>query len=154
MTRVPERSLIPYLFFAFFGVVFAANGVMIWYAVTTFTGLETTSAYEKGLAYNETLDIVRRQERLGWTTKARLDPKNLVLDVADAGGAPLGGAIVTARLVRPADGSLDRTVILTETAPGRYEGPFDLPAKGLWLVRSEVRAQDEVYFATERANVR
>ena len=65
MTETPERSLIPYLFFAFLGVVFAANAVMIWYAVMTFTGLETTSAYEKGLACNETLSIVRRQERLG-----------------------------------------------------------------------------------------
>ena len=45
-------------------------------------------------------------------------------------------------------------MILTETAPGRYEGPLDLPAKGLWVVRSKVRAQDDIYFATERVDVR
>ncbi|MCB1884773.1 MAG: FixH family protein [Geminicoccaceae bacterium] len=150
----PERSFIPYLFVAFFGFLFAADGLMAWLAVTTFTGLETSSPYEKGLAYNDTLATVRRQKELGWTTVVRLDRRGLVLAAADREGRPLRDATVAARLVRPADGRLDRTLVLTETRPGRYEAPFDLPAKGLWVVRSEVRTARDTFFATDRRVVR
>lgn len=144
----PDR--IPYLFVAFFGVVFAANAVMIGLAVTTFSGLETQGAYEKGLAYNQTLEQAAVQEARGWTQAVALDARGLVLTVADAQGVPVRGAIAAARLVRPADAALDRTLPLTEVEPGRYAATLDLPAPGLWLVRSEVRAGAAVDYAARR----
>ena len=57
---------IPWAFVAFFGVVLAVNAVMIWVAFVTWPGLETTSAYQKGLAYNRTLAASQAQEALGW----------------------------------------------------------------------------------------
>ena len=47
--------------FAFFGVMLAANGVFVYVATTTFSGLSTDDAYRKGLSYNETIRAFKLQ---------------------------------------------------------------------------------------------
>ena len=59
-----KKSRIPLLFFAFFAVVLTANGIMIWIALSSWTGLETKNHYLKGVDYNQTLQDVRTQEAL------------------------------------------------------------------------------------------
>ena len=51
----------------FFGVVFVVNGVMIYSALSTHTGLVANEPYRKGLHYNERIEADERQARLGWS---------------------------------------------------------------------------------------
>ena len=49
---------------AFFGLIFLANGIFLYYALTTFGGGEKGSPYRSGLRYNETLaEAARAAER-------------------------------------------------------------------------------------------
>ena len=50
-----------------------ANGAMIWLAFATWTGLETEGAYQKGLAYNRTLEEAEAQAALGWQVDLELE---------------------------------------------------------------------------------
>ena len=90
---------------AFFGVIAAANAVMIRAAVSTFGGLETESSYQAGLAFEREAAQARAQDSLHWQVDARLAPlrggaATLVIDARDAAGAPLHGLIAAARLVK------------------------------------------------------
>ncbi|MCW8952841.1 MAG: FixH family protein, partial [Rhodospirillales bacterium] len=42
----------PWIFVGGMTIVVIVNGIMIYFALSTFTGLETRNHYEKGLAYN------------------------------------------------------------------------------------------------------
>lgn len=154
----PQRSIIPWLFVGFFGVVIASNGFMAWLAVSTFTGLDTTKAYAKGLNYNETLAKVRAQEALGWQAAVRIEGVrerlDLALDLKDDAGRPLRRLDAKVQLVRPANVTLDRTLVLTEVSPGRYVAPLDDAALGLWEVRGRVARDDDVFYLTERIVLR
>ena len=57
---------IPWLFVGLFLLVFAVNGVMIWYALSSWTGLAANEAYDQGLTYNRNLAAAARQAQLGW----------------------------------------------------------------------------------------
>ena len=46
-------SWIPWAFVLFFVVITAVNGVMIWYALESWTGLSSGEAYDDGLRYNQ-----------------------------------------------------------------------------------------------------
>ena len=54
-------------FVAFFALIAAVNAVMIRFAVTTFAGTETDSAYRAGLAYNGEEAAANMQDALRWT---------------------------------------------------------------------------------------
>ena len=48
---------------AFFGVIFAVNGVFLYAAISTFDGTDTSSAYQKGIDYNTTIAESEEQAR-------------------------------------------------------------------------------------------
>lgn len=128
---------IPWLFVAFFAVVFAANGVLIAIAWESFTGLSTEHAYDKGLAYNQTLAEAEAQEKLGW--KLGIDASalkrgggRLAVVLRDGDGAVLTGAHLEARFIRPTSAGADTPMALVETAAGRYEAEAALPLPGQW----------------------
>ena len=52
----------------FFGVIiFTASGMLVYQATSSWTGLETTDAFRKGLKYNQQLSKLEAQNKLGWT---------------------------------------------------------------------------------------
>ena len=75
------------IFLAFFGVVFAVNGVMMRAALTTFSGLEAENPYKEGLAFNRRLADSRAQALRAWSvdaTVARADNGQVAVAVARA----------------------------------------------------------------------
>lgn len=129
----------PYIFVGGFGVVLAVNGALAYFATTTFTGLQTENAYEKGLAYNKTLDQARAQDEMGWTVDVKVEPvagqahqSLVVVAYRDRQGRPLDGMAVTARMIRPTSKGHDRDAVLAEVTPGTYGTTVDLPLEGLW----------------------
>src|SRR4051812_30309932 len=107
---------------AFFGVVFAVNAVMIRAATSTFSGVETDTSYQAGLAYARESDAARAQDARAWQVKADvhiIEHKTLILiDVRDAEGRPLTGLEASATLHHPTDARADHPVALSERSPG------------------------------------
>jgi nitrogen fixation protein FixH len=123
-------------FVGFFAIVFAANGLMIYQAVSTFGGLDTADAYRKGLAYNERIAAAAAQAARGWSDKLDYgaDTKRLRVFLSDRSGAAVSGLRVTAELKRPATNRFDQQLFLAQTGPGVYE--VDAPGleAGWWTV--------------------
>ncbi len=146
---------IPWVFVGLFFLVLAANGTMIVIAVSTFTGLETTNAYEKGLNYNNRLAAAAEQENLGWEADfvvTTLGDQRVVLDLQlnDRLGSPITSAKVEAALLRPVQEGHDLTVRLDHQGHGRYGTETALPLPGQWDIQLTAMARDKTYRLTER----
>ena len=133
-----KSSWIPWAFVGFFLVVLLANGIMAAFAFGTWTGLSTEGAYEKGLAYNQTLQTRARQAALGWQVAIALeqatDRPRLVAALRTLDDTPLWADSVTARLTRPTHAGHDFEVSLADEGSGRFSSRIDLTLPGLWDV--------------------
>ena len=114
-------------FIAFFGVVFAINGIMVKAATSTFGGVETQSSYKAGLQFEQEATRARAQDDLHWRVEgrvARTAAGDAALDVSvrDALGKPVAGITAEARLAHPADERLDHDIVLTSADAGVFHG--------------------------------
>lgn len=156
----PRRgSWIPWIFVGGFGVVLAANAVMVYIAATTWTGIAVNRAYDKGLTYNRNLEAAARQEALGWEVSLVADVTgDLVgtLEVAlnDGDGAPLNRAEVVVTFERPTHEGYDFAVALVQDGAGTYSAPFTAPLPGVWDLRLVATEGADRLVATERVVIR
>lgn len=127
----------------FFGIMFAANGLLVYYAVSTFSGGDRPNPYRSGLNYNETIAEAERQAALGWSTEADYDrgAGRLTLRFTDPSAAPVTGLSLSGTLVRPAVGSDDRAVTFREWAEGVYVSDVTL-GPGNWVLSVESSEQE------------
>jgi nitrogen fixation protein FixH len=133
----PSDRFIPWLFVLFFAVVFAVNGVFVYLAVGSNPGIVTEEPYEKGLAFNKTLEKAERQAALGWSgdiAASEVDG-DLIFSLKDKAGKPVAGASVRAEFTRPAQGGVDFSLTLAEGKKGTYQAAIHAPLKGAWTVR-------------------
>lgn len=157
---MPTRgSWIPWLFVAFFVLVVAVNGTMIWLAMSSWTGLAANQAYDKGLQYNRNLEAAHRQAALGWQPRltARLVTDATVeaeLQVTDARGQLLLGAAVVAEFERPTSEGADFRVVLSPASLGAYRASFELPMIGAWNAHVTIRRGDDLYVHEQRLMLR
>lgn len=124
---------------AFFGTMIAANGVFLYFAVTTFTGIETNDAYRKGVAYNARLEESRQIDKLGWQAKvtAKSDRVELVLLTED--GKPVRGVKINGEIGRPATDQFDVELTFAEAGEGIYRAENITLAPGNWMLSLEAR---------------
>ena len=118
-----------------FGVIFAVNGLMVYEALSTLTGVDTDSAYQAGLQFEQDVAQARAQDARHWRIDARLTPsiagERVELSVRDAAGQPIAGMAAMATFERPIDRRQDRSVALVEDSAGRFHGNADVAA-GQW----------------------
>jgi len=144
---------------AFFGVVFAVNGVLVQAAISTFGGVETPSSYKAGLQFEHETDLAQRQDTLHWQvngTLARDRAGEAVLDVTarDAKGAPLRGLTADARLAHPADDRLDRVIAIGAVGDGVFHGAA-VAQPGQWeLIIDLYRGGERVFRSRSRVTLR
>jgi nitrogen fixation protein FixH len=158
LDRTGKLAWGPWVFFAMFGVVILANGVMVLFAMTSWTGLETRGAYEKGLAYNQTLQAERDQEALGWQVEIGLTaegagPARIEARFRDRDGRPVKPEAVTAWLIRPTHEGYDLTVPLHAESAGHYGTEVELPLAGQWDLRVLAEHGGGIYQAQRRVVV-
>lgn len=130
----------PYIFVGCFVVVVGVNSVLAYFATSTFTGLQTTGAYEKGLAYNQNLAMAEAQARMGWTVDTKAEPvkdaggpmADIAISYRDKDGKPVEGLVVRASLVRPTVKGHDHDVELKPLGKGVYGLRHPLPLAGVW----------------------
>lgn len=137
--ETPPRwsKLIPWMFVGGFAIIIAVNGSLIYFAQSSFSGLETEHPYERGLNYNQTLEAAAAQEKLGWRGAIDLDKAlngqhELAVLFTDREARPIEGLEVTAYLRRPSNEGLDQTIQLHRQGNGRYAAEIALPALGQW----------------------
>jgi nitrogen fixation protein FixH len=150
---------IPWIFAAFALVVLAANGAMIAIALSTWPGLETADAYNKGLAHNQTLEAARAQAALGWRAELAFAQTGerkgrLELRLEDAASAPIERADVRASLIRPAQHGHDFDMSLEPRGNGLYAGEVVVPLPGIWNVRLRIEGRQQVFRLQQRIVVR
>ena len=161
MTDIPEKpkkSRIPLLFFAFFGVVLAANMTMVYFAMSSWTGLETRNHYLKGLNYNEALEGAERQAGLGWHVEmAVVEAADRTITVEhrlkDRDARPLSGADIRVTFIRPTHTGYDVQAKAIELRPGVYRATGELPLYGQWEVRHVIRLGEDAHQGAQRITV-
>ena len=153
----------PWIFVGGMVLVALVNGVMIFIALDSWTGLETERHYRKGLDYNENLAAAETQALRGW----RLDLDWKVASVsgdtrtiemraqfAERNGQALNDLSVTALIVRPTHEGYDFEVPLQAMGDGTYSATANLPLAGQWNVRIHALRGDEAFQEVRRLQVR
>jgi nitrogen fixation protein FixH len=144
---------------AFFGVVFAINGVLVRAAISTFGGVETASSYKAGLQFEREIATAERQDELHWQVTGKLarDAQGeAVLDVTarDAQGFALAGLTADARLAHPADERLDHVIPVRPIAAGVFHGEVNAQP-GQWdLIVDLYRGETRVFRSRNRVTLR
>ncbi|MCH9808521.1 MAG: FixH family protein [Alphaproteobacteria bacterium] len=124
---------------AFFGTMIAANGVFLYYAITTFTGVETSDAYRKGVAYNARLEESRQLGKLGWQGKFKVNDGVIELVLVGEDGTPVRGVRIDGKVGRPATDRYDAQAKFSEIGDGIYRSDKLTLAPGNWIVTVEAR---------------
>ncbi len=125
-----------------------------------FPGTVARNYQEREAAFNEWLERMEAQRlrdwriREGWVggiTAGR--PAVFRLELADADEAPIAGARVEGRFMRPGNVKLDQAFRMTEVAPGRYEVRLVLPEPGRWNVHVRIGKGDILHEFNARTTV-
>jgi nitrogen fixation protein FixH len=145
------RTFLGILLGAFLAVT-AVNGLMIWYAESSWTGLVSDSAYEQGLGFDRVLAESRAEAALGWRGAIAYDAGTgrLTVTLADRAGRPLTGLQLSAQWLRPTQEGFDRVIALAELAAGRYGASARPPLPGQWDVRVTVRDRSRERFHAQK----
>lgn len=153
----------PWIFVAGMLVVIAVNGVLVYFALGSWTGISTDDAYRKGLAYNQALAAARAQDQRGWSATVAFERKEgdgaghagrLVVAFTDRDGDPLEDLRVTAALLRPTHEGYDQHIALTQQGSGVYAEDVVLPLPGQWDARIEAHRRDDAFVTRHRLDVR
>ncbi len=146
---------IPWMIAAPFLVVFAVNGTLVHYALSSFSGLTSEHASDEGAHYNLALAAAKAQAERGWQIKVTFTSASglkgrLDVDLKDRAGQPLSGAEVTVGFLRPTKSGVDSHAKLSEGGAGRYGADVVVPLPGVWDVRLEVNHPTGTYQKMER----
>jgi nitrogen fixation protein FixH len=138
----PRRSAwIPWVFVGGMLIVVAVNGVLVFSALTTFSGVTTPRAFERGRLYNQVLAEAARQEALGWRVSAELHEGMLRVRATDREGLPLGVRL-SGTLLRPIEGE-QHVLDFAAVAPGLWIAAPPPLRPGQWEARLRVtRGED------------
>jgi len=127
------------IFLTFFGVIFTVNGIMIFYSQYSWTGLETSDAYRKGLKYNQQLSSSEAQNKRGWHVDVKRNKltkggMSFQVNPKDKDGEALTQLNIVIDLVRPTHEGMDQHFRLKETDLGVYDGKTASLPLGKWYI--------------------
>lgn len=147
---LPRMHWIPWVFVAGFGVVIAVNAVMIYFALSTFTGVAVEAPYQRGIAYNKVLAAQAKQDALGWNVEVSWRAGGdtplqgeIRLRVADMDGKPVAGLMVEAAAHRPLEKRAALPLSFVYVGDGSYAAPAVVDAHGNWDIRLDARRGDD-----------
>ena len=131
---------------AAFGIIIAANLVLTFYAVRSFSGLVVSNGYIASQSFDARRSA---QQALGWDLALDYADGALRLELTDAAGRTVRPELIEAAIGRPTTQRDDRDLALVET-PGGYGAAVDLPA-GAWRVEIVALAADGTPFQQSRS---
>lgn len=134
----------------FFGVIFAMNAALVYYALSSFPGLDVASSYKAGQAFEGDVAAARAQASRGWQVEetAGLAEGGVAIAATfrDRDGRPIVGLDVSARLMHSATTRLDSEVALLADGMGRYSGLAAGAEAGKWRLVLTARKDGERLF--------
>lgn len=143
-------------FIAFFGIVFAMNFYMVRVALSSFSGVETESAYKAGLSFKNDVAAAQAQDARHWSVEASLqhgDMPGLIVTARDAQGQALAGLTPELRLAHPTDKRRDVILQVVELTPGQFKCLTPMP-EGQWdLVIGLKREMETVFRSKSRISL-
>lgn len=139
---------------SFFAVIFAANGVFLYFALGTFPGVAVESSYKAGQAYNEDIAAAKAQVARAWDVATHVErladgSAEISVNALDKTGRPISGLDFAATLERPATENLDKTVRLLEGEAGKYSGLISGIDAGNWTLSLEANSGSERVFRSQ-----
>jgi nitrogen fixation protein FixH len=146
----------PWIFVVGMVMVACVNGVLAFFAVSTWTGLETKNYYDRGLRYNRTIAAAKEQDARGWSMTFSSLPADMtnggVLGVTftDRFGGPIDDLAVEAILMRPTQEGLDAAFALHHQGGGVYAAEVSVPLPGQWDARILAHRKNENFQASRR----
>ncbi|WP_114947705.1 FixH family protein [Microvirga calopogonii] len=147
---ITGRTVLLY-FMSFFGVIFAVNFYMVRVAVSSFSGVETESAYKAGLSFKNDIAAAHAQDALHWTVEAALqhgEAPGIVITARDAQGQALTGLATEIRLAHPTDKRRDVPLEFVEQSPGRFRSLTPMP-EGQWDLVIDLKRGEEAVFRSK-----
>lgn len=139
---------------AFFSITLAVNGMLVAFAVGTFSGEDAKRSYLQGLHFNEALAARTAQRALAWEATVnvqRTAPDRVVIAyrLQRASGQPVTGVRLKGTLQLPATSDADRTFTFLEVAPGAYRAEISAVRAAYWdLVVTGSRPDIDTAFET------
>lgn len=134
-----------FYFLSFFLVVCLVNWIFITKALKTHSGVVYENAYEKGLAYNETLHQAEIQKKLNLLESMEYAAGKLTWTIKDNAGVPITGALVKAKVVRKVQSGYDYEINFKEEAKGVYIASLNTPLAGSWTIKAEAKWDNHNY---------
>ncbi len=139
MAKIDKKNkagLIPWIFVAFFATFISADIVFFNLARNSSPGVATKDSYHKGKNYNEVLQKVKDQKKLGWGFQSKLTQigkkiARLDLCLLNKNGKKIKNAKVLVKLKRPVKSGEDFQQNLIEQN-GCYMAKIFFPQKGQW----------------------
>jgi nitrogen fixation protein FixH len=135
----------------FFGVIFAMNIVMVRVALSSFSGVETESAYKAGLSFKNDAAAARAQDARHWSVDAsveRSETTRVIITAKDAQNTAVEGLRPEVRLAHPTDKRRDVPLELIELTPGRFQSLTPLP-EGQWDLVIGLNRETETVFRSK-----
>lgn len=152
-----ERSLwrfFPLWVVAAFLLVFAANGGLIFSALSTFPGETGDDGFSLSNSYDRILRIAESEARLGWQVEAQAEGGRVGLALRAADGSALDYATVTGTAERPIGPPTTTRLRFHRSVPGLYAADAVLPLPGQWDVLIDIESEGHHLHATRRVIVR
>jgi nitrogen fixation protein FixH len=138
----------------FFAAVLAVNGVFLYSALSTYTGVVAQEPYRKGLHYNQRIAKDEQQKRIGWSEEVALsrDTGQLLVELKDRSGEGVSSLVLVGVFGRPATDRDDKPLAFEELGPGRYATHIGKPASGTWLLSLEAKrgADERIVYRSRR----
>lgn len=129
------------------------DGIFVYLAVTTHTGVVYDESYDRGLDYNKLIDLKEKQESLNWNVTMELVPtekgKKLKVGI-EVNDKFLKNAKVSAKVVRPTQEGYDFNVYLIEENQGYYSKGIYFPLEGMWEIKAFIDKDGVKYQKQQR----
>jgi len=129
---------VAFMLAGFFGLMFAVNGVFVYFALDSFSGVSVEDAYRRGLAYNDVLATQESQDARNWQHSVDFEQLGdgqgrVILNLMDSADRKLENITLNATLRRPLVDSADSPVEFLYTG-GTYAADLKFSEKGQWDV--------------------
>ncbi len=148
---VRDARYIPWLIVGFFVVIAGVLFTFAYVAITTYRGVVTDQAYEKGVAYNDVIARAQAQDEKGWESTIDVHSRVMTFRLVDRRGDAVRVDAVKLTMFRPTQAGIDRDYTMHAQSNGTYTADMsDLPAIGIWEARIKAQTQHGEYQASKR----
>ncbi|MGF1622846.1 MAG: FixH family protein [Rhodomicrobiaceae bacterium] len=145
-----------FILIGFFGLMLVANGIFVYFALSTYQGLDNPNAYERGVNYNQRIETAEKQAALGWSHQLVTgDAGKLEVTLRDRTGQPVTGLIVSGEIRRAVGEAAGLPLKLESAGDGSYRASVAEAEPGNWIVRLDAarlqgNGMETVYRMKER----